>query len=268
MGSFIKTLAIAAGAGVAFGLCTSAGGRRAFHPETLPEPLPEGPRRNAVVYDPIDIGPLLDRLEAIERRFESVAVTPAPTAAVAELARRIDAQEAEIIRLREMVDVRAGEIQSRLEAEMDERHKRSIETIEKTVEFKVSERIAALEKAFSDQSASIEGLRVRAQESDSNLQRLIVAIERLCERTQLLQSPAPTAAAPAPGPVIVPFATQLEEIQEREVDPSTLFRSNVFRDVEPAASESAPKKSRSALTRIFGMIAILFVAGFATYPLG
>lgn len=255
MGSLLKTLAIAAGAGVAFGLCTSAGLRRA--------PRSEAVRRDPVIGDPIDISPLLDRLEAIERRFEAAA-EPAPVAVVATLTRRIDAQDAEIGRLREVVNVRTTEIHGRLEAEMEERHKRSLETIEKTVEFRVSERIAALERALGEQSASIEALRARAQETDTNLQRLIVAIERLCERTQVLQAPPPAPApTPAAGPVIVPFSAHLEEFREEEVDPATVFRSNVFRQPEPAAEpEPAQKKSRSALTRIFGMIAMLVLTHF------
>jgi len=257
MGSFLKTLAIAAGAGVAFGLCTSlqpsqAGSRLA--PRRQPV-RPEDTPKCSVFDGSIDISPLLDRLESIERRFDATAATPPPVAAVSELTRRIDAQDAEIGRLRDMVDIRAAEIQGRLEAEMDERHQRALETIEKTVEFKVSERIAALERALGEQSASIDALRTRAQETDSNLQRLIVAIERLCERTQVLQSPVPTPVpVPAPGPVVVPFSAHLEEVIETEVDPAAVFRSDVFREVEPAAE---PKKARFALTRIFGMLASL-----------
>ena len=254
MGSFLKTLAIAAGAGVAFGLCTSlqpkTGGNR---PAVRREPFRPADTLNSSVIDgSIDIGPLLDRLESIERRFEAAAAVTAPPApAVSELTRRINAQDAEIVRLREMVDVRAAEIQGRLEAEMDERHKRALETIEKTVEFKISERITGLERALGEQSASIDALRTRAQETDSNLQRLIVAIERLCERTQVLQAPAPLPAS-APGPVVRPFSAHLEEVIETEVDPAAVFRSDVFREVEPAGE---PKKARFALTRIFGMLA-------------
>jgi uncharacterized coiled-coil protein SlyX len=224
MASFLKTLAFAAGAGVALGVCTTAGGRRA-------------PRRVAVPAEPvhrepsvIDIEPLLDRLEKIERRLETAKAAPAPVVAVTELTRRIDAQDAEIERLRGMVDSSAVEIQSRLEAEMDRR--------ERDVEFRISERIAALERVASDQSASIEALRVRAQDTDTNLQRLIVAIERLCERTQPV-APAP----PPPSPVILPCEAHLKE---------------AARAAEP---EPEQKRNRSALTRIFGMLALLAIAG-------
>jgi uncharacterized coiled-coil protein SlyX len=271
MGSFLKTLAIAAGAGVAFGLCTSLqpkenGSRRASRGESVPRPAgPDAAPASGVFDGSIDISPLLDRLEAIERRFEATAAVAAPPApAVSELTRRIDAQDAEIGRLREMVDVRANEIQGRLEAEMDERHRRALETIEKTVEFKISERIAALERALGEQSASIDALRTRAQETDSNLQRLIVAIERLCERTQVLQTPAPVPVpVPAPGPVVVPFSAHLEEVIETEVDPAAVFRSDVFREVEPAE----PKKARFALTRIFGTIALMTIMTVAAQVL-
>jgi hypothetical protein len=233
MGSVLKTLAIAVGAGVAFGLCTTAGSRRA--PATAP-------RRDSV----LDLEPLLDRLESMERRFD----TPAPEA-VSELARRIDAQDAEIVRIREMVDVRATEIEARLEAQMDQRQQRSLATIEKTVEFKVSERIAALERMLSEQSASIDSLRTRAQETDANLKRLIVAIERLCDRTQPVAAASPVSAA---GPVVVPFEAHLDEARSRDEAPVPEFRPTLFREPEP---EAEPKKSRFPLKRIFGMIAIV-----------
>ncbi len=140
MASFLKTLAIAASAGVAFGICTTAGGRRAPRRAAIPQPQPE--RREPI----IDIEPLLDRLETIERRIENAKPAPAPIA-VTELTHRLDTQDTEIERLRGMVDLKAAQIQSRLEAQMDER--------EKKVEFRISERIAALERSLGEQSASI-----------------------------------------------------------------------------------------------------------------
>jgi uncharacterized coiled-coil protein SlyX len=257
MASFIKTLAIAAGAGVAFGLCTTAGSRRA--------PRREAPRANSLpsrdaipVRDPIiDIEPLLDRLESIERKFAA----PAAPVAVSELTSRIDAQQAEIERLRDLVDVRAAEIQSRLEAEMDARHRTSMAAVEKAVEFKVSERIAALERAVGEQSVSLDALRTRAQDTDANLQRLIVAIEKLCERTPL---PAPV---PQSHPIVLPFEAHLNEAREREEVAVPEFRAKIFREMEAepepvAATGTNGKKSRFPLTRIFGMLAIFVMAQF------
>jgi uncharacterized coiled-coil protein SlyX len=245
MASILKTLAIAAGAGVAIGLCTTSTGRRTT-------------RRD----DVIDIEPLLDRLETIERRFET-AVTAKPEiengpSVVTELSRRIEAQDAEIVRLREMVDTRAMEIRSRLEAEMEERHRQALATIEKTVEFRVSERIAAIERSLTEQSVSIEALRDRAQDTDANLQRLIVAIERLCERM-----PAPL---PAAGPVLLPFESHLRDASREAAHEETVpqFRSRIFQEPEPEAERDPrdQKKSRFPLARIFGMIALVVVTQF------
>jgi uncharacterized coiled-coil protein SlyX len=251
MAGILKTLAIAASAGVAFGLCTSSGIRRSSAPGSRIREPRHGDRQR--LDGIIDIEPLLDRLEVIERRFESAAFSqpasqPTPVA-VAELTRRIELQDAEIERIRGLVDLRTAEIQSRLEAEMDARHRRSLEAIEKTIEFKVSERIAALEMAVSDQSLSIEALKTRAQDTDSNLQRLIVAIERLCERTQFA---APPPLPANPGPVVVPFQSHMDEARRKQEE-----------EVEAEPRTEAPaeiKKGRFPLTRIFGMIAVFVLA--------
>jgi hypothetical protein len=236
MPSILKTLAIAAGAGVAFGICTNAGSRRApRRPEY--RPLTNG--------DVLDIEPLLDRLETIERRFDSGVATP-EVAHVSELTSRLNAQDAEIDRLRALVDIRAIEIEQRLEAEIEARHQYALATIEKTVEVKVSERIAAIERTLLDQSASIDTLRERAQDTDLNLKRLITAIEKLCERT-----PQQVTAAPTPGPVVVPFEAHLAEERHKQEEPMPVFKSKIF--LEP----DAPKKPRFPLARIFGMIALV-----------
>jgi hypothetical protein len=218
MASIFKTFAIAAGAGVALGLCTTAVGSR------------RSARRAGA--DVLDIEPLLDRLETIERRFESVKTT----VPVADLKSRIDAQEAEIERIRTLVDVRAAEIEMRLGTEIENRNKQALQTIEKTVELKVSERIAAIERTLTEQSASIEALRDRALDTDANLKRLITAIERLCENTQAASIAAPAPAA-APGPIPVP---------------------RIFREEEA-------RKSRFPLARLFGMIALVVVTQLLTH---
>jgi hypothetical protein len=243
MASILKTFAIAAGAGVAFGICTTAVGTNR-------------PARRREHADVVDIEPLLDRLENLERRFESSK----PAVPVTELASRIDAQEAEIERLRVLVDARATEIEQRLGAEIEERNKAALDSIEKTVELKVSERIAAIERTLMEQSASIESLRDRAIDTDANLKRLIGAIERLCERTQPIAAPAPPPVPqPVPGPTVVPFESHLAEArakQEEKPAPAD-FRSAIFKEEE--------KKSRFPLARIFGMVALVVITQFLTH---
>jgi hypothetical protein len=239
MASLLKTLAIAAGAGVAFGICTTAGSRRASRG------YQSRPVRNV---DVLEIEPLLDRLETIERRLEDEAAKPAAVHA-ADLATRLSAQDTEIERLRALVDIRAVEIEQRLEAEIDNRHAHALSTIEKTVELKVAERIALIERTLLEQSASIDTLRERARDTDANLKRLITAIETLCERTQPLA--AATPPVPVPGPVVVAFEKHLAEAQLKQEEPVPEFRSKIF--LEP----DAPKRPRFPLARIFGMIALV-----------
>jgi hypothetical protein len=237
MASILKTLAFAAGAGVAIGICTVPAGRRA-------------PLRTD---DVLDIEPVLDRLESIERRYELAIQAKS-------------AQDAEIALLRQMVDTRGAEIQSRLEAEMEARHRQTLAaidaTIEKTVEFRVSERIAAIERSLGEQSVSIEALRERSTATDANLQRLIVAIEKLCER---VPAPAPLPLpAVAPGPVLMPFEAHLRDASQRQESRSESFpqfRSKIFREdtPEPVAVTPEPKKVRFPLARIFGMLALVFL---------
>ena len=125
---------------------------------------------------------------------------------------------------------------------------------------KVSERIAAIERSLTDQFASIDSLRDRAAETDSNLKRLIVAIERLCERTQPLfvepgmaEQPA-AAPAPGPGPHIIPFESHLAEARLNQADAANEFRAKIYKEPEPEL-----RKQRFPLARIFGMLALILI---------
>jgi hypothetical protein len=75
-----------------------------------------------------------------------------------------------------------ADLESRLQAEAKENWSRSMAFLEETIERKVSDRLGVLEKALMEQSASIGALRVRAEETDSNLQRLVNAVERIIQR--------------------------------------------------------------------------------------
>ena len=249
----MKSLAIAAGAGVAIGICTSAtGGRRA--PARPQVSNKDAAGRHEVSSDSlIDIEPLLSRLEAIERRFDA-ASEPRPAVNVTELTRRIDAQDAELERLRALVDDRANSIHSELEAEMEERQQRSFAALEQKVELAIADRIAAVERKLMEHSDSIEDLRARAQDTDANLKRLILAIEKLVERTQLAQAPPP-APPPIPSTVVVPFEAHLNEARRKEEEIARInSRPGIFKEEEP-------KKPRFPMARIFGMLALVTMVG-------
>ncbi|MDE3195013.1 MAG: hypothetical protein KGN84_01625, partial [Acidobacteriota bacterium] len=199
--------------------------------------------------------PLFDRLDKIETALEAAEVQrerkeqPIRTA----LTRRVEDAEGELQSLRarigeterratgaiEALEARLGiighEIPTLVETKVSERLSDLEARIEAHVEARVGDRIGALEKTLAEQSVSIGALRDRAVETDSNLQRLIAAIEKLCERT----SPTPAPAT------VLPFEAHLAEAAERQ----------------PEAAKRHPeeKKSRFSVTRIFATIAMIVV---------
>ena len=60
----------------------------------------------------------------------------------------------------------------------------SLTTFEESIDSKVSMRVSTIEKALIDQSAIIAALSQRAIEAEQNFQRLIGAVERLCEQKE------------------------------------------------------------------------------------
>ena len=76
------------------------------------------------------------------------------------------------------------QMQARLESQIEQRYNDSFATLEQTIDQKLSDRISSLEKTLLEQSSSIGTLRERAETTEQNLQRLISAVERLCERAQ------------------------------------------------------------------------------------
>jgi hypothetical protein len=111
---------------------------------------------------------------------------------------------------------RVEDLRARLHAEMLESVEATLARFEQTIDSKVSLRIATIEKALTEQSAMITALSQREVESDAHLQRLISAVERLCERTDE-RSPVPTQAK-EPSFRSLPFERQLDEAMERVPD--------------------------------------------------
>ena len=157
MANLIKNIALAAGTGIAVGLCATASSRRA---SLLRERSGHG--RQPAIHpvsredDLLRIEPVLDRLERLESCL-GAAETTGETSALSltqELTRRLEEQEIELRALRarfaesehraalasQAVDGRFGELEA---------------TLETRVETKVSERIGALEKTLAVQSASL-----------------------------------------------------------------------------------------------------------------
>ncbi len=158
------------------------------------------------------------RLEAKILHLESSGMGTAATdsaaeaLAVRELDRRVREQQTELDRMREslnaaerrssttadLLDRRVRQLredmpvlvetnmssqvldmQARFEAEAEETRLNTVATFEAMVEEKLSDRISLIERSMAEQSAAVNLLRERAMSTDSQLQRLIGAIEKM-----------------------------------------------------------------------------------------
>jgi len=284
----------------------------------------------------LNIEPLLDRLERLEARVESMEMRPsvaqsAPhsdiessggdavpfsgtseyAALLADLDRRVEENTRELALLRESVTAaerrlsesvaaverkvaetreelpafveqhlaaRIGDLQERLNLEIEQAHQRALETFERAVDEKIASRIGSMEKALAEQAGSIEALSARTADTDNNLQRLVTAIERLCERAQLIPAapewpvsriPPQRLVQPVQSEARLPFESQLNDAMRREpVVPvlRTEERPAEAKAAAPAfvANETpAPKKSRfpfrNLLVAGFGFLAARFL---------
>ncbi|HEU5021180.1 MAG TPA: hypothetical protein VFT60_04795, partial [Bryobacteraceae bacterium] len=261
----LRSLAIAAGTGLAMGLTSgrtrTISRPRAVRyrpavalPPPPPEPLALPPRDEV-----LDIEPLLERVERLEDAVEGMKRAPADFAtALANLERRIDEQTRDLGLLREQVEkaerramesaaaverdlqqtraeipeiversvsARTEDLRSRFSAEIEESRERMLQVFERAIDDRISSRIGAIERTLAEQASSIDALNTRAAETDRNLQRLVSAIEKLCERTQLI-SPTPA------------FESQLQDAMRPEEPPVEVPAPSF------AAAEERPKRSR------------------------
>lgn len=232
----------------------------------------------------LDIEPLLDRLERLEARVESIGTTPVGggnyaalleglerrveentrqlallrqsiTEAEHRLSQSAEAMEKRVAQTREdmpafvqnHVAVRIADLENRLNLEIEQAQRRTVETFERAIDEKISSRIGSMEKALAEQAGSIRTLSARTAETDNNLQRLVTAIERLCERAQLIPT-AGQSETRVPVETQLPFESQLNDAMQRD-DVVPVLRTEE-RDAEVrlpafAANDTpAPKKAR------------------------
>jgi hypothetical protein len=239
------------------------------------------------------------RIELIEQRPPSSPApsTPAPwsdryAAVITDLERRIEENTRELTLLRERVAdaerriadsvtsvqrkveqtreeipafveqhvaARMDDLRARFAAEIEQSHQRTLETFERAIDEKISSRISSIERALTEQAGSIDALRERATETDNNLQRLVSAIEKLCERAQLV-APPPVERPLERNETRLPFESQLHAAMNREpVVP--VFRTEEAAEVPvPAFAGGAAKKSRFLFRSL-----ILILAGFSLH---
>jgi hypothetical protein len=174
------------------------------------------------------IDPLLDRLDRIEARMSAVEARPAVS--VETLQVQVERHFAGVAKevpaiLESLLGPQVADLRARLHAEMRESMEASLAAFEQTIDNKVSLRISALEKALIDQSAIVTALSQRAVEAEENFQRLISAVERLCERKE--------------QPVLdLPFERHLSEAFQRQPATSVLpldsgFRPRIVKEDDP-----------------------------------
>jgi chromosome segregation ATPase len=236
--------------------------RSAVRPLSLPS--------DSISDDVLHIEPLLDRIERLEARLEGGAVSQSSldhyasqhALALADLERRIEENSRDLAVLREeiiaaekrmaestaavraeipviveqQISVRIDALDARYTEEISQSQKQSLEIFERSIDEKISSRIGAIEKTLAGQSESIEALREHSAETDRNLQRLVVAIEKLCERAQLI-------------PAEPSFEAHMDDAMQRE--PGTPVLRNEEPRYEPPAFTGVVKPSHFSTLAVF-----------------
>ena len=150
----------------------------------------------------------------------------------------IEALQAKVARevpalLESLIGSHLDDARTRLQAEMRESVQAALATFEQTLDDKISLRTTALEKALIEQSAIVTTLSRRAIEAEENFQRLIAAVERLCERKD------------RPAALDLPLERQFSEAFQRLPGPSALpldsgFRPRIVKDDEDKPRHRKP----------------------------
>lgn len=215
MANNIKGFAIAAGTGLAIGM-----GNNRKRPEVpvngaVPERISSDATRLTGIEDRFDrndreLAALRDQMRETRESIASVATVIDDK--FAEVAREVPGMVEAAIRA-QVDEMRRG-LETEIQASVDA----TLSSFERAIDGKISARVAALEKGLVDQSGIITALSERALQSDANLQRLISAVEKLCERTE--------GRLPASSPVPasredVPFEKHLSDAAMRNPGSAT-----------------------------------------------
>jgi uncharacterized coiled-coil protein SlyX len=205
----LKGLALAAGTGVALGFSASMGRRR--NTET-----PLAASADADAIDGIEMRLQNQAKEIAMLRAEADESGRRASTEIAALERRFASTRAELpAAIEATLNPRVTEMRARLQSEMREATASGMARIDRAIDEKLEGRITALETTLADQSASVGSLNRRAIETDTNLQKLILAVERLCDRAGARPAPE-TAAAAEPSLLDLPFQAQYKAALERE----------------------------------------------------
>jgi uncharacterized coiled-coil protein SlyX len=193
--------------------------------------------------DSILLQAMLDRLERMEShlRLMDARLTRVHAETGVEPNLPIPANEAPEIpeMLESIILTHIDEMRANLHAGTQALVNENMAAFEKTIGEAVSGRMSMLEKTLIDQSGIITTLSQRAIASDGNLQRLISAVERLCERSDV------RPAALTVTDLAEPFDAQLNAAEQRQSrDPDSGFRPRII-----TAEEEKALRHRVPLTR-------------------
>ena len=197
--------------------------------------------------DILNLKPILQRFDEIDSRLTAVEAMQGRLAQMAlapvQDTRAIDQQLAELKRhipamLDAMFAQHVTELRDRIEAETKQVVEGALESFESALEKKFGARIATIEKALIDQSSIITTLSERAIESDANLQRLVSAVEKLCERTEFGGQPRP-ASNGFEGQLAEATTRQSEPLRQAGADPG--FRPRILKEDEANAQRHRRK---------------------------
>ncbi len=222
----LRRIAIVAGTGLAMGMSTRP---RQVGAPALPPAPPTPPEHFPEPDNFLDLEPLLDRLESLESRLDWLSRLEAKLESLSRAPRISAPVEKPADNSAELIAALTERI-----AHLEQNQPKAAPTtdeLRELIEQAVNARLAAIDPKLADHSGSLETLRSRLAETDANLQRLVSAIEKLCERAQLIPPTPPVdpaarfAAAlpprvklpepppPAPRP---PFESQLLDAMRRE----------------------------------------------------
>jgi uncharacterized coiled-coil protein SlyX len=264
--TILKGLAITAGLGLAVGL---GSGKRRREENSMGSHLPD----DAAQFheNGSSLEPVLERLSDIESRLSAVETRPSATTEL-DLQIQRQAQDIETLQLqvsehrqkvagevatieKRFADITRGipavlesiivprvdDLRVHLRSELQQSVNVTLTKFERAIDDKISDRISTLEKTMLDQSSIVTALSQRAVESDLNLQRLISAVERLCQRNN--QNPT---AQKEPSFLDLPFELQLKQ-PEIPVQPfESGFRPRIIKEDE---NDKQPRH-RVPLTRL------------------
>jgi hypothetical protein len=158
------------------------------------------------------------------------------------------------------VNARMAELEQRLRDEFQESHNKIVDAFVATIDSRVVGRIAAIENNLVEQAQSIASLREKSIKTDDNLQRLLVAVEKLCARADA------EAQITVPEPRIVPEPPKIPEIVEshlrRHFEPAVTELEQAFAFIGAARNSLPP---RFAMGTVGMAILGLAVVGFRLF---